>query len=339
MSGQPTIGVDLGGTNIRAQVFDPRGKPLGPRIERPSEARKGKAAVVHNICSVVEEVARSSGLTDLHVGMALPGHIDDEAGVVRWATNFVDSPEHVDEPWVNVPLRSLVEAQLKMDLTLTNDANAAAYGEYRQGAGKGTAKCLVLVTLGTGVGGGVVLGPGSLHGGGKLPRLLLGGNKGGVELGQTVVLQNGPCVGTGARGTIEALVGRDPIVSRVARRLYRGEPSLLRELCQGDFSRLHPGMVFEAASEGDRLALQTWLEVGSFLGVAIANFINTFAPDVVAIGGKVSRASKYFWEPMLQNAFDYSVPSLFEFATVVVAEREDDAGLIGAAALAHDHLV
>ncbi|HMS57106.1 MAG TPA: ROK family protein, partial [Fimbriimonadaceae bacterium] len=194
--------------------------------------------------------------------------------------------------------------------------------------------CLVMLTVGTGIGGGVVLGPQSVQGGASGPLVLLGGNKGGAELGHCVVSYQGLDCNAGSYGSLEAYCQRDSIVQRAVHRLKRHRSSILRALCDNDFSTLTPLMLTEAAHQGDELALEVWDEVGTFLGVGIGTYINVFAPDVFAIGGQIAKAGDLLLVPASKAARNVAIPSLFADTTICQAERIDDAGMIGGAAVA-----
>ncbi len=191
-----------------------------------------------------------------------------------------------------------------------------------------------MLTVGTGIGGGVVLGPQSVQGSVSGPLVLLGGNKGGAELGHCVVSYQGLDCNAGSYGALEAYCQRDSIVQRAIHRLKRHRQSLLHELCDNDFSTLTPLMLTDAANQGDELALEVWEEIGTFLGVGIGTYINVFAPDIFAIGGQIAKAGELLLAPARRAARNVAIPSLYADATICQAERIDDAGMIGGAAVA-----
>lgn len=326
------VGVDLGGTNVRAACFDSDGIQLGDRAEVRSRAQEGVDATVESVVGAVQ-LALAGRVADC-VGIAIPGHIDDGHGLVRWAPNFGKEVNGHFVSWRDVPLKGLVEERLATRVVTGNDANLAALGEYRFGSGKNSASCLVLLTVGTGIGGGVVLGPSSIMGRSEGTLVLLGGNQGGVELGHMIIQGDGLDCNAGSYGALEAYCQRDAIVKRAVNRLGRGRASILNDLCERDYSKLTPRMVSEAADQGDELAKQVWNEVGTFLGIGIASCINIFAPKIVAIGGQIARADEHLLGPARIAARDAAIPSLFADCEIVRAEQIDDAGILGAAALA-----
>lgn len=328
------VGVDLGGTNVRAGAFDGEGNAAGKRFENPSRAQDGTEAILDALSSTIQQASAAAEGEIKAIGIAIPGHIDDDAGTVVWAPNFGGTVNGVFRNWENVPIRAPLAHHIALPIKLGNDANLAALGEYRFGSGKNTARCMVMLTVGTGIGGGVVLAPSAVQGDARGPLLLLGGNKGGAELGHTIIQHGGLDCNAGTYGAIEAYCQRDSIIQRAIHRLRRGRESLVRDLVEGDYSRVTPRILTEAANQGDPMAIEVLAEVGTYLGVGIGNFINVFAPDVVAVGGQIAKAGDWLLEPAREAARNVAIPSLFGFASIVQAEQIEDAGLLGGAALA-----
>jgi len=331
------IGVDLGGTNVRAQAIHEDGSAAGERFENPSHAQAGTEKILDAVSLTIRQAVASSKSPASAVGLAIPGHIDDAAGVVRWAPNFGQMVDGVFSYWQNVPMKAALESRVQLPIVMANDANAAAYGEYRYGLGEGKCRCLVLLTLGTGIGGGVVMAPTAVHGRASTPLLLLGGNLGGAELGHMLLLHNGLDCNAGSYGALEAYCQRDAIVRRATHKLRRGRASVLNDLTEGDLGKVSPKLISEAANQGDALAIEVWRETGEMLGAGIGSLINIFAPDVFAIGGQVAKAGKWILEPAIASAQGVAIPSLFQDASIQIAKELEDAGLLGAAALAHEH--
>lgn len=318
---------------MRAQALYADGTPAGARAERPSRAQEGTGAILDALTDTILE-AKAHAPMAVAVGLAIPGHVDDANGTVVWAPNFGKTVNGVFEYWENVAVAGPLRERVDLPIHMGNDANLAALGEYRFGLGENSARCLVMITLGTGIGGGVVLGPQAVQGKVSGPVLLVGGNHGGGELGHTVVLQNGLDCNAGTYGAIEAYCQRDAIVRRALHRLRRGRKSILPDLVKGDLSKIEPATISQAADAGDALAIQIWREIGTALGVGIGNFINIFAPDIVAIGGQVSKAGEHLLGPAREAAQDVAIRSLFEFARIEPARHVEDAGILGGAALA-----
>ncbi|CAN5494365.1 ROK family protein [soil metagenome] len=336
---QTVIGVDLGGTNVRAGSFFEDGRPAGPSFNNPSRAQEGTDHIMDAVATTINQAITSAEVPPGAIGMAIPGHIDDARGTVRWAPNFGYSLNGVFQPWHDVAIREPLARRLgEIPIKMGNDANMAALGEYRFGSGRGEAKCLVMLTIGTGIGGGVIMSPDSVLGKASGPLVLIGGNGGGAELGHTIIQRGGLDCNAGTYGAIEAYCQRDGIIKRAVHRLSRGRTSLLRDLVEGDLSRITPRLISEAAGQGDELAIQIWRETGEYLGVGIGNFINIFAPDVFAIGGQIAKAGDFLLGPAVATARDVAVGSLFDECHIGLAEQVEDAGMLGAAALALEAL-
>lgn len=328
------IGVDLGGTNVRAGAFYEDGSEAGQSFSNPSNAQHGVQAVLEAIAKTVLEAESAATIKPDCLGLAIPGHVDDEAGNVVWAPNFGEEINGVFNYWKDVPIRDPLSKMLSMPIHMGNDANLAALGEYKFGSGKNSARCLVMITLGTGVGGGVVMAPQAVQGHARGPLILLGGNKGGAEIGHTVINYQGPECNAGEYGALEGYLGRDAIIRRAQHRLGRGRVSLLTDMVNGDLSLLTPLHLSEAADRGDEVSIEVYDEVGTMLGVGIANCITIFAPDIVAIGGQIAKAGEWIMAPARKTARNIAVPSLFKDATILVAEQIAEAGMLGGAALA-----
>jgi glucokinase len=270
--------------------------------------------------------------------LAVPGFANNDTGFVVWAPNLGETVHGVFKYLDNVDFRTALEQGTGLKLHMNNDANLAALGEYKFGSGRNSANCLVMLTVGTGIGGGVVLSPHSVLGPASGPLVLIGGNKGGAELGHAVILHNGIECHAGTYGSVESYCQRDSIVRRATYRLNRKRPSILNEMLGGDYAKLTPRHLSEAAEKGDEVALEVWEEVGTMLGVAIGTYINIFSPDIVAIGGQIAKAGEFLLAPARKAARNVAVPVLFADAKIVQAEQIDDAGLLGGAALAIEAL-
>lgn len=328
------IGVDLGGTNVRAAAVYEDGSFAGERVENPSHGTAGAETTLEAVGRTILQAMAAAEAKPEAVGVAIPGTVNDESGVVRWSPNLGEMVNGVFHYWTDIPFRATLGRHVDLPARLGNDANLAALGEYHFGTGRGSASCLVMFTLGTGIGNGVILSPKSVQGDARGPLMLLGGNKGGAEFGHCCILYGGLDSTAGAYGAIEAYCQRDSIVKRAVYQLIRGRKSLVRDLVEGELGSVTPRILSEAAAQGDELAIEVWSEVGTYLGVGIGNSINVFAPDIVAVGGQVSKAGEFLLGPARKAAQKVAIPSLFVDASIVQAEQIEDAGLLGGAALA-----
>ncbi len=334
MENRCVIAVDLGGTNVRAGAFYEDGSPAGEKFSNPSHGQEGTDLIVQSISETILAAIGAAKTPPSSIGMAIPGFVDDEAGVIKWAPNFGSTVDGVFENWVDIPMRALLAKTVPLHIYMGNDANLAALGEYRFGSGKNTANCLVMLTMGTGIGSGIVMRPQAVFGKAQGPLMLLGGNKGGAELGHMVIQHGGLDCHAGTYGAIEAYAQRDGIINRALHRLKRGRESILPSMVNGDIAKITPLTLSQAAEQGDELALEVWAEVGTYLGVAIGNAINIFAPDVVAIGGQIANVGEPLMAAARKAARNVAIPALFRDATILIAEQIDDAGMLGGAALA-----
>lgn len=328
------VGVDLGGTNVRACAYFENGEPAGKKFENPSGGQDGVQAVLEAVASTIQQAIAGAATPPTAIGLAIPGHVDHKRGIVRWSPNFGKVNNGVFEPWKDVPIREPLSKLLNIPLFMDNDANMAALGEYRFGTGNNNANAFVMFTLGTGIGSGIILSPDSVIGNARGPLIVVGGNHGGAELGHQIISMDGLDCTAGTYGTLEAYCQRDAIIRRAQYKLMRGRPSLLNDLIEGDYSRITPRLISEACDQGDLVAIEVFREIGTFLGVGIANAINIFAPDTFAIGGQVSKAGKWILEPAILSAQNNAISSLFNDCNIVPAIHVEDAGMLGGAALA-----
>ncbi len=305
--GHVVIGVDLGGTNLRSALLSPDGELLDKHTE-PTRASEGWKMVVHRLVESInrqKESAARKGLSISAVGVGAPGIIQASTGVVVKSPNFPD--------WNNLPLKDELERALRLPVTIENDANAAALGEQWRGAGKGIGS-MILLTLGTGVGGGIVL-----HN-----QIWQGADGMAGELGHMTIIPDGRQCGCGNTGCLEMYASARGIV-----RSYRE-----RKLKIAAGAEISSEYVYEAARQGDADAVAVMRDMGRLLGIGIANLINIFNPEMIVIGGRVKDAWTLFitatQEEIKRRSFE--VPA--GRTRIVPSELGDDAGLVGAAAAA-----
>lgn len=313
------IGVDLGGTNARAALITPDGK-IVRQARRPSLQEQAPDATLGQIVEACREVIAAEGITAGQVGgvgIGLPGIMDIETGVCFWSPNFAQ--------WQNVPIGPTVGAGLGVPAYILNDAKCAALGELVYGAGQGV-RNMVMITLGTGIGGAFVVDG----------RLLIGPNGSIGEVGHHTIDPQGPRCGCGNFGCWEALCARDAIIERADRKLQAGRPSLLRELTPR--GGITPERVSRAAAEGDALAREVLDEIGFYIGVGVSNLINMLNPERFVIGGGISQAGELLFAPIRRTADQRAVPLQRKTAEIVPALLGDNAGVMGAAALVLDRL-
>lgn len=314
------VGVDLGGTNCRAAVIDHKaGKIVARSLNIPSRAMDGELYTAQQIVEAVRQSLENANLTIesvAGVGVAVPGVVKPEEGTILWAPNFYGQ-------WRGIQLAKPIQDALQVPVYLGNDANLATLGEYSYGIGKGTSH-LVMITLGTGVGGGVIING----------RLLTGANGGAAELGHMIIAA-GPHArgGNTAFGTLEALAQRDAINERAARKIAEGRPSTLSNESY-DRLQLTPQTIANAALQGDQVAIETYEETGYYIGLGLGSIINVFNPEMIVIGGGIAQAGALLFDPIIRSARANAIGILQRTCKIVPADLGDNAGIMGAAALA-----
>jgi glucokinase len=306
-----TVGVDVGGTKIAAGVVDDDGLILDTeRVETPAE---DSDAAVRAIVEVAPRL-RKAHPNVAAVGVSAAGFVSSDRATMLFTPNLA---------WRDLPLRDLLEKELQVPVVIENDANAAAWGEFRFGAGS-EADHLVFITLGTGVGGGVIT-----------EGLLLRGAQGaGGELGHVTIQATGPRCSCGNHGCLEALASGTAIQRR-AREVANEQPdSALGQLA---IQRKVLGEdVTELANQGDEAAASVLNEAGVWLGVGLAGFVNVFNPEVIAIGGSVAKAGERILEPARQEVYLRARSPSRDLVRIQEATLGTESGVLGAAALARD---
>jgi glucokinase len=315
------IGVDFGGTNIVTAVVNTQGVIVA-KTKVAAEIPRGVAHVVANIARSIRDAAARADIaleSIIAIGLGSPGPLNSREGIVINPPNLTG--------WNNVPIRRMIEEEFHRPVVLDNDANAAAFGEFWAGAGKGI-NALVCFTLGTGVGGGIIVDG----------TLLRGADDTGGELGHCTIDYDGyPCK-CGNRGCLEMYVSATAIVRRTRDAIERGEKTIVYELVDGDLDRLTSKLVHTALLKGDALAARIMHETGVFLGVGIANAVNALNPEMVVICGGVIEAGEQLFAPAREEVKKRAFEGPAKRAQIVPAILGDDAGCIGAAGIALDAL-
>lgn len=313
------IGVDLGGTNIAVGALSADGEQQFGMHSVATRADLGADAVVERIVQAVERVAEdtfaATGATRDHflgVGIGAPGPLDRASGLVILTPNL---------GWKNFPLRDRIADAVQLPATLDNDANCATLGEWWLGAARGT-KQVVGLTIGTGIGGGLILDG----------RLFHGVSDVAGELGHTTIEANGRRCGCGNYGCLEAYASGPAIAERAREALAGGEPSAMPALVGGDLSRLTAAVVYDAAKQGDRLAQEVVRETARLLGIGVANLLNIFNPEVVVLAGGVTQAGDQLFEPMRAEVRRRAFKPAVDACRIVPGALQGNAGVIGAVA-------
>ncbi|MFC7548391.1 ROK family glucokinase [Plantactinospora sp. GCM10030261] len=309
-----TIGVDVGGTKVAGGVVDESGTVLA-RARRDTPAEDvGKTRDV--IIEVVTELTAGRQIEAVGIGAA--GWIDASRSIVQFAPNIA---------WRDEPLREYVSTAVGLPVIVENDANAAAWAEFRHGAARTADASMVMLTIGTGVGGGVILGG----------ELLRGANGIAAELGHMLAVPDGHLCGCGRLGCIEQYASGSALV-RFARSGARQEPdraTLLLDLAGGDPEAVTGRMVTSAAQAGDPVSAEAFAQLGRWLGMAMADLVQILDPQMVVIGGGVIDAGELLLGPT-DRSYRESLAQRgrLPVAEIRPAELGNDAGVVGAADLA-----
>ena len=309
------IGIDLGGTFIKFGAVGESGNIL-KKDKIPTPAGCDYMATVSAIAEAVKGMIADMGVPE-SVGIGCPGVIDGEHGMVVTGGNL---------GWETKPLAEDLGSLLGISATLANDANAAAYGEYMCGAGK-EYRSIVLITLGTGVGGGVIFG-------GKLFTGELGA---GAELGHTVICLDGEPCSCGRRGCFEAYASASALVRQTRNAMIAHPESKMWELCKGSADNADGRTAFDGMRLDDKTAKAVVERYLNYLAEGIANIVNVFRPQAVLIGGGISAEGEALTLP-LQEMVDTKILGHGRYAPVTIraASLGNDAGLVGAAMLAKE---
>lgn len=317
MSSSVIVGVDLGGTSVKTAMVS-WDKQVLAKDARPTNAKAGPEAVMDAIESSVRDLLAQSDLRPeqvMAVGIGAPGPMD-------WRTGVVYSPPNL-AGWKNVPLGDIMRERLGVPCYVENDANVACYGEFWLGAGQGTQN-MALLTLGTGVGGGVVI----------FGMLLRGEDGTAAELGHLKIQRDGRPCGCGSRGCLEQYGSVSGMVKTALEGLAAGRESVLNERCGGDRERITGKMIGDAALEGDAFSRWVIEETATWLGLGISSIINYQNPEKVVLCGGMIAAGDLLLNPIRrvarENAFE--VPA--KRCQIVLAGLGSDSGVLGAAGCA-----
>ena len=319
--GQPentVVAVDIGGTKIMSALFSSDGK-MQSRDIRPTLAGEGVDPVIERILSSIASLLSGKSQPGA-ICIACAGGIDTGRGVVL-------TPSPHMPGWVNIPLVDIAQKKFGVSVFLINDASAAAIGEHRYGVGKGV-KNLVLLTLGTGIGGGIIIDG----------KIYLGAVGGAGEIGHMTIDASGPRCGCGNNGCLEILVSGTAIAAEAVRRIKQGEKSSLVDMVKGKKDKITTEIIGQAAREGDDLARDIIAKAAYYLGIGLVNIANIFEPEMIILGGGMAELGEMLIGPgrKMVKAGAFTVSG--RAARIVTAQLGNEAGVYGAAAFAVDNI-
>ncbi len=316
MARDHVVGVDLGGTNIKLGIITTTGQVVR-KISVPTEGQGGPDHVIKRMCDATLDLIAQAGVDKdrvAAVGIGAPGSMSHTDGMILTPPNLPG--------WKNVPLRDRIAEGTGIPANLENDANAAAYGEFWIGGGKGTTD-MVFFTLGTGIGGGIIIG-------GQLVR---GSFDNGGELGHMIVQPGGRLCGCGQRGCIEAYASANFTAVRAVEGIRSGEASSLKERLDQNLPVETPHVI-EAAYAGDAYAARIWDETCQLLAIACINVQHFSNPQKILFGGGMIGAGDRLLEPVRKYFLELTWKAAEDYPSIDFATLGNDAGFIGAAGLA-----
>ncbi len=317
------LGIDLGGTNIAAGVVD-EDNNIVVKGSVPTNAQRPPEEIVADMAKLCLDLLAEANIPVSEVayaGIAAPGSVDPETGRVVYANNL---------PFLDFPIADLLRKDLHVEkVYLENDANAAAYGEAIAGAARGT-RYAVMITLGTGLGGGIVING----------KVYSGFNYAGAELGHMVIEYNGKSCTCGRKGCWESYSSATGLIRMTKEKMAETRDTIMWDMTEGSLDNVSGKTAFAAMKQGDKAASEVVDLYISYLACGITNIINIFQPEVLCIGGGVCREGDYLIKPLLEKVGREQYTRNAEKQTEIkIAELGNDAGIIGAAALGKQQLI
>ncbi len=318
MEFKPAIGIDLGGTNIAGILINKKGDILAKK-RRKTLVQEGEDKVIAQIIGCINDLLKEGkilGISSkelLGIGVGAPGPLNRRKGEIYHPPNLPG--------WENVSLMRILKDKLGIPVFIENDANATALGEWWLGAGRNVNN-LILLTLGTGIGGGIIIEGEVYHGFRDM----------GAELGHIVIKEGGMICGCGIRGCLEAYASATGVVKRTRAAMKQGYKTILKNLIKDNPEGLTCELVFRAAREKDPLALWLIEETGRYLGVGIGSLVNVLNPEMVILSGGMIKAGDLLLNPVRRFVKLFSIKAIIEKVEIVLGDLGDEAGAIGAAA-------
>jgi len=312
MATQFYLGVDMGGTNIKIAIVTSKGAIVEEAV-MPTDigARPEKV-----IASIVERASKLKNYSKAKtIGIGIAGDIDSASGIVRFSPNL--------PKWKKIKLKAILEKLTKKKVFADNDANTAAIGAHCMDT-KEKSSNLVCITLGTGVGGGIIINK----------KLYVGASGTAGEIGHITVDPEGLRCKCGNRGCIETFIGAKYLSAYAAKYVQKNKSKIIDSLTGKDYSKITPKILFAAAVQGDKTAKNIWDYAGRKLGILIADILNFINPDTIVLCGGISHAGKYLLEPLNREIADRAFESSSKACKILVSRYTNKLGVVGAAMLA-----
>lgn len=305
------IGIDLGGTNIAAGIVDEKGKIIA-QGSVPTLSERHYSEIVKDMADLCKKLISDNGfnLKDIKaIGIGSPGSIDNKNGVVVYANNI-----KMD----NAPIAAELKKYIDLPINIENDANAAAYGEYVINGGG--VDDFVFITLGTGVGGGVIINK----------KIYRGFNGAGGELGHTTLIHNGELCTCGNKGCWEAYASVTALIRQTKEAIEKNPDTLMAKIASEE-GKVSGRTAFEAAKKGDKAAQEVVDKYIAYVADGIMGMINIFQPEKLVIGGGISKEGDYLLKPIIEHVNKYGYNKYMTKTEISIATLFNDAGIIGAA--------
>lgn len=316
------VGVDLGGTNIKISIFDVNFNKL-MELRKATEANRGPSYVLTKIGDMVNNMLMNLNIKEDSVycmGMGIPGLLDPKEGKSYFSPNFPG--------WENIEVVKEMNKRFSFPIFIDNDVRVNLYGEWKFGAGVGVNN-LVLITLGTGVGSGIVMDG----------RVLYGATASAGEIGHMNMYREGRPCKCGSSGCYSRYVSAVGIINTFKEKLQQGKNSIIEQWIGNELDGLSPKMISDAYDLGDSLAYEVINETAEILGFGLANVVNIFNPEMIILGGGVSLAGDKLLEPARHIMKKHALKVSSNACTLVQAKLGDSAGMIGAAVYASDRML
>jgi len=310
------LGIDIGGTNLVVGSVAEDGSALHALDSEPTHAEAGQTDVLDRLITLAQRTIERtrkevSGADIIGVGVGAPGPLDTKRGIVLLTPNL---------GWVNLPLRQIIHERLGLPAALDNDANCAVLGEWWMGAARGTRNAIG-ITIGTGIGGGIIVDGKLYHGASDCAG----------EIGHTTIDTEGRRCKCGNYGCLEAYASGPNIAMRAVEEIKAGAVSRLADYVGGDLRQVTAQTVYQAAHDGDQLALEVVNDTAKFLGVGIANLVNVFNPEVVVVCGGVTLAGDRLFDPLRREVARRAFKPAVSVCRIIPCELSGTAGVYGAA--------
>ncbi|AEE96034.1 ROK family protein [Mahella australiensis] len=313
-------GIDLGGTTIQTVLTD-ENYNIVTKYKSDTLAKEGPDAVIERMMDAIDHVLEESKLSKedlLGIGLGIPGLMDIEKGISLFAGNL---------SWENIQVVQPFKDRFNVPVYMDNDVRVNALGEWYFGAGRGV-KNMVLITLGTGVGAGIIIDG----------KMLRGPQSAAGEVGHMIIVEDGPACTCGSRGCLEVFASATGMMRRCKELMLENRDSLLWQMCDGDIDKVRTHMIDKAHDQGDKVGRQVMAETAYYLGIGLTNVVNIFNPELVVIGGGVSKAGERLLGPARDFVNKRAMVVQRQHYKLVAAQMLDEAGMLGACTLAKENL-